>query len=64
MKEEEKEGEETHVDRRMKYRKLVAGGMSDKEAAESVWPTTTAGLLKNAREKADKAKRGEDAGQA
>ena len=51
---EEEADEETHIDRRKKYKDLVAGGMSDKTAKESVWPSTTAGIMKNAKEKADK----------
>ncbi|HIH18701.1 TPA: hypothetical protein HA225_01865 [Candidatus Micrarchaeota archaeon] len=51
---EEKPDEETHFDRRKKYKDLVAGGMSDKVATESVWPSTTANIAKNAKEAADK----------
>lgn len=51
---EEKPDEETHFDRRKKYKDLVAGGMSDKAATESVWPSTTANIAKNAKDAADK----------
>ena len=51
---EEKPDEETHFDRRKKYKDLVAGGMSDKGATESVWPSKTANIAKNAKEAADK----------
>ncbi len=54
---EEPEEEETHLDRRKKYNELVAGGMRDKEATEKVWPRTTAGMVQNAKEKADKLKK-------
>lgn len=57
LTEEKEEDGETHLDRRKKYNDLVAGGMRDKEASESVWPSTTAGLVKNAKERADKAKK-------
>ena len=52
----EKLGEEgeTHLDRRRKYNELMAGGMSDKDANEKVWPTKRATTLQNAKEKADK----------
>ena len=45
--------EETEHERRVKYRKLRATGMSDKDSSESVWHTTSKGMLKNAKEKAD-----------
>jgi len=32
-------GEETYLDRLKKYRELIATGVSDKKASESVWPT-------------------------
>lgn len=55
MTEEKKEEpEETHFDRRRKYRELVAGGMTDKEATEKVWPTSAATIAKNVKEKKDK----------
>ncbi len=54
---EEEPDEETHIDRRKKYKDLVAGGMNDKNAMESVWPSTTAGIMKNAKEKSDKKKK-------
>jgi hypothetical protein len=53
VKEEKEKPEETENERRVKYRKLRAGGMSDKDSSESVWPTTSKGMLKNAKEKAD-----------
>ena len=58
---EKVEDEETAVDRRIKYRKLVKGGMSDKEATEAVWPTTTKGYLKNVAEKAGAAAKKKEA---
>jgi len=48
------EKEETHFDRRRKYDSLIAGGMSDKEAKEKVWPTKRATTLQNAKEKAER----------
>ena len=51
---EEKPEEESHFDRRRKYNELMAGGMSDKEAKEKVWPTKRATTLQNAKEKAEK----------
>ena len=54
MADEKEEPEETHFDRRRKYRELVAGGMTDKEATEKVWPTSAATMAKNAKEKSDK----------
>jgi len=56
MEAEKEEPEETHFDRRKKYRELVAGGMTDKEATEKVWPTSAATIAKNVKEKADKKK--------
>jgi hypothetical protein len=53
LAEDEPDGE-THLDRRKKYKDLVAGGMSDKIATEEVWPSTTVGMVKNAKEAADK----------
>lgn len=50
--------EETHFDRKKKYRELIASGVTDKEAVESVWPSTTARIAKNAKDKKD-AKAGE-----
>jgi len=52
--------EESEQDRRIKYRKLRASGMSDKASMEAVWPTTNAGMLKNAKEKADAIKAKEE----
>jgi len=52
--EEKKEPEETHFDRKKKYVELVKEGMSDKEAVETVWPSSTARIAKNAKDKADK----------
>lgn len=52
-KEKPEEEEETHFDRRRKYRELVAGGMSDKDASEKTWPTSAALIAKNAKEKKD-----------
>ena len=46
--------EENHFDRRKKYRELVKGGMTDKEATEKVWPTSAATIAKNVKEKSDK----------
>ncbi|MCX6770958.1 MAG: hypothetical protein NTX79_02785 [Candidatus Micrarchaeota archaeon] len=46
------ENEETEQDRRKKYRKLRAGGKSDSEAMENVWPSTSAGVKFNADAKA------------
>jgi|GEM_PF-1579716 len=54
MAENAEEVEETHLDRLKKYRALVAGGMLDKDATEKVWPSTTANMVKNAKEKSDK----------
>lgn len=54
MMEDKIEEEETNLDRLRNYRKLVAGGKSDKEAIELVWPSTTVG--KNAKDKVDKDK--------
>jgi hypothetical protein len=51
---EDKPDEETHIDRKKKYKELVAGGMSDKAATEKVWPSMTSTIVKNAKEKADK----------
>ena len=53
-KEEPEEAEETHFDRRRKYRELVAGGMGDKQASETIWPTSAATIMKNVKEKKDK----------
>ena len=47
---EDKEEEETYIDRRRNYKNLVAGGMSDKNARDAVWPTTHEGVLKKAKE--------------
>jgi len=52
-KKETEEPEETHFDRRRKYKELVSGGMSDKEAMEKTWPTSAASIAKNVKEKAD-----------
>lgn len=54
MADEEKPKDETEFDRRQAYRKLRAGGMQDVEAREKVWPSTTAGLNKNIKEKAER----------
>ncbi len=53
--EEEKteEPEETHLDRKKKYRELVASGVGDREAVEAVWPSSSARVAKNAKDKAD-----------
>ena len=53
--EEEKteEPEETHFDRKKKYRELVATGVGDKEAVEAVWPSSSARIAKNAKDKAN-----------
>lgn len=45
---------ETHFDRRKNYRELVASGVPDGIAKEQVWPSTTAGVAKKAKEAADK----------
>lgn len=57
-KKEDEPAEETHFDRRRKYRELISGGMSDKEAMEKTWPTSAATMAKNAKETADKAEKG------
>ncbi|MCX6772450.1 MAG: hypothetical protein NTV88_01620 [Candidatus Micrarchaeota archaeon] len=58
---EEPEVEETHFDRRKKYKAFVAGGMSDKQASETVWPTSAATMTKNAKDKKEKdAKEGKE----
>ena len=49
------EPEETHFDRKKKYRELIAKGVGDKEAVEAVWPSSTARIVKNAKDKADAA---------
>lgn len=51
---EEPVEEENHFDRRKKYRAFMAGGMTDKEATEKVWPTSAATIAKNVKEKKDK----------
>ena len=53
--EEEKteEPEETHFDRKKKYRELVATGVGDEEAVEAVWPSSSARIAKNAKDKAN-----------
>ena len=43
--------DESYLERRGKYKALVAGGMSDKDAKEQIWPSTTAGILRQARER-------------
>jgi hypothetical protein len=45
------EKEETAPERRKRYRDLMAGGMSDKNATEQIWPKMNATILKNANEK-------------
>ena len=55
----EKPEEETHFDRRKKYRELVAGGMTDRNATETVWPSTKLGMEKKAKDKAEKEKKEE-----
>lgn len=57
-KKDEPEVEETHFDRRKKYRDFVKGGMTDKEATEKVWPTSAATIAKNVKEKKDKDEKG------
>ena len=54
-KTEEPEVEETHFDRRRKYRELIAKGVGDKEAVEAVWPSSSARIAKNAKDKKDTA---------
>ena len=44
--------EENEFSRMKDYRKLRAGGKSDMEAREEVWPSTSVGMKKNADEKA------------
>ncbi len=61
MANEDMEEEETHIDRLKKYRELIKSGIRDKEANEMVWPTTTANVLRNAKVKADKEQKAEDA---
>lgn len=53
--EEEKtdEPEESHLDRKKRYVDLIAKGVTDKEAVEQVWPSTTARIAKNAKDKKD-----------
>ncbi len=51
MENTNEEPEETSTDRRMKYKKLMAGGMSDKVAMEKVWPTSAASIAKNKKDK-------------
>jgi hypothetical protein len=46
--------EDNEINRRKEYRKLRAGGKSDFEAREAVWPSTTLGFVK--RKKDDEAK--------
>jgi len=43
--------DESYLVRRGKYKALVAGGMSDKNAKEEIWPSTSAGILRQAKEK-------------
>ena len=52
-KTEEPEIEETHFDRKKKYRELIAKGVGDKEAVEAVWPSSSARIAKNAKDKED-----------
>ena len=52
MADEKKEIVETEQDRHARYRELRAGGKSDTEAREDVWPSTRVGMKKNADEKA------------
>lgn len=52
MAEEESGTLETEHDRRVKYRKLREAGKSDLQAREAVWPSTGAGVKRNADEKA------------
>ncbi|MFA6328507.1 MAG: hypothetical protein WCY41_03605 [Candidatus Micrarchaeia archaeon] len=44
--------EENEVSRMSEYRKLRASGKSDDVAREAVWPSTYAGIKRNADEKA------------
>ena len=44
--------EENEFSRMKDYRKLRAGGKSDMQAREEVWPSTSIGMKKNADEKA------------
>ena len=46
------EAEENEFSRMKDYRKLRAGGKSDAEAREDIWPSTRVGMKKNADEKA------------
>ncbi|MCX6770846.1 MAG: hypothetical protein NTX79_02210 [Candidatus Micrarchaeota archaeon] len=43
--------EENEFSRMADYRKLRAGGKSDFEAREEVWPSTSVGMKRNADEK-------------
>ncbi|VVB99598.1 Uncharacterised protein [uncultured archaeon] len=52
-KTDEPEIEETHFDRKRKYRELIAKGVGDKEAVEAVWPSSSARIAQNAKDKAD-----------
>jgi len=55
---DEKQDEKHYQGRRKEYRDMVAGGMTDKDASEAVWPTTSAGMKKKAdRDKAEEDKK-------
>lgn len=54
MEEVDAQDGETHFDRRKNYRALVASGVSDEIAKEQVWPSTTVGMVKKAKDAADK----------
>lgn len=54
MMEEDEKDEETHFDRRKNYRALIASGVSDSIAKEKVWPSTSAGMVKKAKEASDR----------
>ena len=43
--------EENEFSRMKDYRKLRAGGKSDTQAREEVWPSTSVGMKRNADEK-------------
>ncbi|MFA4982776.1 MAG: hypothetical protein WC588_01025 [Candidatus Micrarchaeia archaeon] len=51
MLSETKTIDNAYLERRGKYKALVAGGMSDKDAKERIWPSTAAGILRQAKER-------------
>lgn len=54
MEEVDTQDGETHIDRRKHYKELIASGVSDGIAKEQVWPSTTIGMVKKAKDAADK----------